>query len=197
MCGPSPSVRQRRPRSEPGIGPVIRGSAAVAASVVAVVAAAACAAEQAPRYGAGLEEAVAAALVPDAPDWAEVSCPEFDPAPEAEAGEPPVTVALDCEAMVGGVPVAVAVRVTGQWMDMSADVFLVDVADLEEAAADRLSADLGPTQADCGPDPVLVSEPGASLVCHAYDEVGRPHLFVITVTSETGDWELNLGRPAG
>lgn len=191
MRGPAASVRPRRPGSS---------SASVAAAVVAAVSmagAAACVAEQAPRYGAGLEKAVAAALVPDAPDWAEVSCPEFDPPPEPEAGEPPTTVVIDCEATVGGVPVAVAVRVAGQWIDLSADVFLVDVSDLEDAAADRLSADLGPTRVDCGPDPVLVSEPGASLVCHAYDEVGSPHLFVITVTSETGDWELNLGRPAG
>ena len=166
--------------------------------MMAAAVAAACVAEQAPRYGAGLEKAVAAALVPDAPDWAEVSCPEFDPPSEPEAGEPPTTVVIDCEATIGGVPVAVAVRATGgQWVDLSADVFLVDVSALEEGAADRLSADLGPTRVDCGPDPVLVSQPGASLVCHAYDEVGRPHLFVITVTSETGDWELNLGRPAG
>ena len=173
-----------------------RISASVGAIVVAV--AAACGADPAPRYGAGLEAAVAEALIPDDPDEAAVSCPEFDPPPEANAdGGPPPTVALTCEATVGGVPVAVEARISGEWVDVSADAFLVDVAGLEEASATRLSADLGPTLVDCGPDPVLVSVPGASLVCHAYDEAGSPHPFVITVTSETGDWKLNLGRPSG
>ena len=173
-----------------------RSSAAVGAVVVAV--AAACGAEPVPRYGAGLEAAVAEALIPDDPDEAAVSCPEFDPPPEADAdGGPPPTVALTCEATVGGVPVAVEARISGEWVDVSADAFLVDVAGLEEASATRLSADLGPTLVDCGPDPVLVSVPGSTLVCHAYDEAGSPHPFVITVTSETGDWKLNLGRPSG
>ncbi len=174
-----------------------RGPAAVVAAAVAAVAvAAACGGGQpAPRYGTGLEEAVAEALVPDDPDGVAVSCPEFDPPPAADG--PPPTVALACEAVVGGVPVAVEARISGQWVDVSADAFLVDVAGLEEAAADRLSADLGPTAVDCGPDPVLVSVPDATLVCHAYDKAGHPHPFVITVTSETGDWKLSLGRPSG
>ena len=142
---------------------------------------------------------MAEALIPDDPDEAAVSCPDFDPPPEeADADDgPPPTVALTCEATVGGVSVAVEARISGEWVDVSTDAFLVDTAGLEEASAVRLSADLGPTTVDCGPDPVLVSVPGASVVCHAYDEGGRPHPFVITVTSETGDWELSLGRPTG
>lgn len=178
---------------------MIRSPAAAVAILVSAVAAA-CGTDPAPRYGAGLEAAVAEALIPDDPDEAAVSCPEFDPPPETETGPdggPSPTVALTCEATIGGVPVAVEARISGEWVDVSADAFLVDVASLEEASATRLSADLGPTLVDCGPDPVLVSVPGASLVCHAYDEAGRPHPFAITVTSETGDWELNLGRPSG
>lgn len=196
--GDSCLLGRRRPRSEPGIGPVTRGPVAVVAILV-TAAAAACGADPTPRYGAGLEAAVAEALIPDDPDEAAVSCPDFDPPPEepdADGGPPP-TVALVCEATVGGVPVAVEARISGEWVDVSTDAFLVDTAGLEEASAARLSADLGPTTVDCGPDPVLVSVPGASVVCHAYDGAGRAHPFVITVTSETGDWELSLGRPTG
>jgi hypothetical protein len=76
---------------------------------------------------------------------------------------------------------------------LSTDAIVVEVTEMEAAAAARLTSDLGvETTVACPGPAVMVSVAGATLECDAVDPAGGHHRVVFTIRSERGDWELSI-----
>jgi hypothetical protein len=132
-----------------------------------------------------LEDEIASDLVPGAVDAVtDVECPELI--------LPGTTVS--CTAAIGGVPIDVVVQLSEEAeAALSTDAIVVEVPEMEKAAAVRLTADLGvETTVTCPGPAVVVSVPGATLECDAVDPAGGHHDVVFTIRSERGDWDLSI-----
>lgn len=135
---------------------------------------------------ASLEAGIASKLVPDSPEAVtDVVCPDV-------IAEGPTTTT--CTATIGGVSIDVAVTISADDdAAISTDAVVIEVAEMEAAAAERLSVDLAlETTIVCPGPPVIVSVPGATLRCDAIDPAGQTHGVIFTVRTDTGDWELSL-----
>jgi hypothetical protein len=132
-----------------------------------------------------LEDEIASDLVPGVVDAVtDVMCPDVI--------LPGTTVS--CTAGIRGVPIDVVVQISEEAeAALSTDAIVVEVPEMETAAAARLTADLGvETTVICPGPAVMVSVPGATLECDAVDRAGGHHNVVFTIRSEHGDWELSI-----